>query len=465
TVLMSIPQFLQIDVQQLMQDVQSKTAQRLQELDILTVTPEAKLKKQVKTTSRVDWSKLPLIRQGKDVDLLAHVLNEQIDIRLIDPPSLPPTMYQDHRGMRIQVRLLDEVLDWPLDKLRKKTRHCRLCNSAFDSVLPAGEMTISGTFSPDFTDAEHIGFGGDICPMCRIYALNSHKSRTPSEKADGITGDRKGYRGAFALVTPSSHFAYRDDQNTLVEKQPPLDIGGRFSGILQRATFTLQEFMLFNALSRRVIAKLWQRLYDDDQTRPLSLPYLGAILLTQKRASDVRELFEYTEMLFSEVKLRTYPFQTTVRPAIEFIFEMAINDRKQHHTKHTYLKTNPMTMMISPDSKFTLLVDNALQLEVSRQFFADRKHLGELLSNIKGKKRRRDWLSSVLQGNDPVTATAEAFYDRSAFRQAENTFWEAKMGKGSPAEQWRAYEEVKAEIREIVSRYPLVIEFFINPKR
>jgi len=244
----------------------------------------------------------------------------------------------------------------------------------------------------------------------------------------------------------------------LVER-PPLDKGGRFSGALQRATFTLQEFALFNALSRRVIGEIWRRLNDGDGTQPLPLPYLGAILLTQDKAQEVQKLFYCLDVLFSDVQLWAYPFKVTARPAIDLAFEMAINDLQKHHTKHTYLKTNPITAVVEPGSKFTLLVDNGLQLEVSRQFFNDRKRLNQLLHALSGQKRQHHWLLSILQGNDPVTATVEAFYDQAAFDQAERVFWDPQMGGGSPAEQWRAYEKVREEIEQIVLRYPLLIEF------
>jgi hypothetical protein len=463
TILMSIPQFLSVDVQQLKQEVQAKATQYLQAMDVLTTIPEAKLKKQVRTINKVDWTKLSLIRQGPNVDLLAHGLNEQVAIRLIDSTSLPLQAYQDDRGRTFQARLLNKIAAWPVEQLRTKSRHCRICGSAFDSVLPAGVTTTAKTFSPDFTDAQHIGFSGDICPMCRIYALNSHQF-TQAEKARGSTGMRKAYRGAFALLMPSSHFTYRDEQGTLLE-QPPLDVGGRFSGALQRATFTSQEFVLFNVLSRRIIGEIWQRLNDGDGTHPLPLPYLGAILLTQDKAQDVRRLFDHLEVLFCNVELRVYPFKATIQPAVELAFEMAINDLQKHHTKHTYLKSNPITVTVSPESKFMLLVDNGLQLEVSHQFFADQKRIETLLSGIKGLERRRNWLLAVLGGNDPATATAEAFYDQATFWHAENTFWATQMGRGSPAKQWQAYEEVQKEIKQIVSRYPLLIEFFANPRR
>jgi hypothetical protein len=457
TIVMGLPQFLQIDVKNLEKQVKAATEQRLQKLDIRTLAAEKDLKKQARTRKRVDWEKLSLEWEGQNVDLLAHVFAEQVKIRLIDGKSLL-TKIQYKKGRKTQetkIRPLSEVVSWPVELLQGKSRRCRFCNSAFESVLPPSKAKVGGYF----TDIEHVGLGGDICPMCRIYVLNSHKSRTAAEKAKGITSDRKGYRGAFALLMPTSHFIYAEDQCRLVE-QPPLDVGGRFANPLQRATVTLQEYALFNMLSRRIIARIWTQLEDTDETQPLPLPYLGAILLTQDKFAQVQALFDCLEMLFEEVVLSAYPFEVTVQPAVELAFEMAVNDLQKHHTKHTYLKTSPTIVSADPESKFTLLVDNNLQLEVNRQFFADRDRLVELLNSIRGQQRQHNWLLSVLQGNDPVTATAETFYDRSSFYKAEDAFWSTHMEEGSPAEQWSTYEEVRKKVEQIVSRYPLLIEFF-----
>ena len=460
TVLMGIPQFLQVDIRQIEQQVKDAAEQRLRDLDIRTLASVNDLKRQAKVQSRVNWDAQPLTRQGSDVDLLAHVLTEQVEIRIIERGELTQKV-KDVNGKSFDVRFLNEIVSGPTVMLATKTRHCRFCNSAFNSAFPPGKAVV-GSY---FTDVEHVGFGGDICPMCRIYILNSHKSRTKTEKAQGITGDRKGYRGAFVIVSPSSHFTYDEEQCQLTER-PPLDIGGRFATPLQRATVTLQEYALFNMLSRRIISRLWARLDDQNASRPLPLPYLGAILLTQDDASTVRAMFDCLELLFDQVKLRAHPFEMFVRPSVELAFEMAVNDLRQHHTKHTYLKTNPTIVSVDPDSKFTLLVDNGLQLEVSREFFEDRRQVDELLGGIKGQARRRNWLLSVLQGMDPVTATVEAFYDYDApLWQAEKAFWDAQLGAPSLAEQWKQYEKAHAEISRIVAKHPMLIEFFAKPIR
>lgn len=464
TILMSIPQFLQVGVGQLTQQVKNVAERRLRSLDIRTLATEADLKKQARVRGRLNWATLPLIRQGQAVDLLAHVFVEQVRIRLIEKGQLTQKVrVRDKKGnlKERQVRWLNEIVSWPVELLKSKSRRCRFCNTAFDGFFPLAEATV-GIY---FTDIEHVGFGGDICPMCRIYRLNSHKSRTPTEKAQGITGDRKVYRGAFALIAPSSHFTYVEDQCKLVE-QPPLDVGGRFANPLQRATVTLQEYGLFNMLSRRIISQIWSQLDDANDICPLPLPYLGAILLTQNEGFQIRTtLFDCLEMLFDQVELLAYPFRVTVQPAVELAFEMAVNDLQKHHTKHTYLKTNPIIVAADPRSKFTLLVDNGIQLEVSKEFFEDQRRLCELREGIGKRERQHNWLLAVLQGNDPVTATAEAFYDRSPFGQAERMFWDTQLSAASPAEQWQQYEEVRDEMRRIVAKYPMLIWFFAKPRR
>ncbi len=477
TILMGIPQFLQVDDEKLKDEVKSAAEQRLKGLDVRVLASMDEIRNQSTVQGRV------LKRAGQDIDLLGHVFAEQIEIRLIDSGALVQRV-RDGQGHTFDLRLLSDMVARPIELMAGRSRHCRFCGTAFDSSLPPGEAVVGDYF----TDIEHVGFSGDICPMCRIYMLNSHKSRTPTEKSQGIKGDRKAYRGAFALLAPSSHFTYREDACHRLE-QPPLDVGDRFASPLQRATVTLQEYNLFNMISRRMIAGLWAELDSGNPNRPLPLPYLGGILFTQDQNEKIRALFDRLEALFEPVELLAYPFRVTVQPAVELAFEMVVNDRKQHHTKHTYLKTSPTIVGVDPGSKFTLLVDNKLQMEVSRQFFEDRKRLQKLLKGISDLDHRRDssltlitqppsnlegisdldhqrnWLLSVLQGADPVTAAEEAFSDSGSLQAAEHRFWDTQLSGSSLAEQWQQYERVRDEVRRIVAAYPMLIEFFAKPQR
>jgi len=459
TILMGIPHFLQVDVEQLKNNVKSAAEQRLKSLDVRVRASIDEIRKQSTVQGHVNWNALQLRRAGQDIDLLDHVFAEQMEIRLIDSGALIQQV-RDRQEHTFELRLLSDIVAHPIELMAGKPRHCRFCGTTFDSSFPQGEATVGH----DFTDIEHVGFGGDICPMCRIYMLNSHKSRTPTERAQGITGDRKAYRGAFALMAPSSHFTYREDACQRLE-QPPLDVGGRFASPLQRATVTLQEYNLFNMISRRIIAGLWAELDAGNKNLPLPLPYLGAILFTQDQNEKIRALFDRLEALFESVELMAYPFRVTVQPAVELAFEMAVNDRKQHHTKHTYLKTSPTIVGVDPGSKFTLLVDNRLQMEVNRQFFEDRKKLRELLRDIKDQERQRYWLLSILQGADPVTATDEAFSDSASLGAAERQFWDTQLSGLSLAKQWQQYEKIRDEVRRIAATYPMLIEFFAKPQR
>jgi hypothetical protein len=484
TILMGIPHFLQVNVGQLKNNVKSAAKQRLKSLDVRVLASIDEIRKQSTVQGHVNWNALQLRRAGQDIDLLDHVFAEQMEIRLIDSGKLVKQV-QDGQGNTFALRLLSDIVARPIELMAGKPRHCRFCSTAFDSSFPPGEAVVGH----DFTDIEHVGFSGDICPMCRIYMLNSHKSRTPAEKSQGVKGARKAYRGAFALLAPSSHFTYREDACQCLE-QPPLDVGGRFASPLQRATVTLQEYNrvdssepsafekplqratvtlqeynLFNMISRRIIADLWAELDAGNKNLPLPLPYLGAILFTQDQNEKIRALFDRLEALFESVELMAYPFRVTVQPAVELAFEMVVNDRKQHHTKHTYLKTSPTIVGVDPGSKFTLLVDNRLQMEVNRQFFEDRKRLQELLEGISDLDHRRDWLLSVLQGADPVTAAEEAFSDSGLLWAAEHRFWDRQLSGSSLAEQWQRYEQVRDEVRRIVATYPMLIEFFAKPQR
>jgi hypothetical protein len=461
TILMGIPHFLQVNVEQFKNNVKSAAKQRLKSLDVRVLASIDEIRKQSAVQGHVNWNALQLRRAGQDIDLLDHVFAEQMEIRLIDSGKLVKQV-QDGQGRTFALRLLSDIVARPIELMAGKPRHCRFCSTAFYSSFPPGEAVVGH----DFTDIEHVGFSGDICPMCRIYMLNSHNSRTPAEKSQGVKGARKAYRGAFALLAPSSHFTYREDACQCLE-QPPLDVGGRFASPLQRATVTLQEYNLFNMISRRIIAGLWAELDTGNKNLPLPLPYLGAILFTQDQNEKIRALFDRLEALFGSVEFMAYPFRVTVQPAVELAFEMAVNDRKQHHTKHTYLKTSPTIVGVDPGSKFTLLVDNRLQVEVNRQFFEDRKRLQKLLEGISDLDHRRDWLLSVLQGADPVTAAEEAFSDSGLLWAAEHRFWDIQLQlpDSSLAEQWQRYEQVRDEVRRIVATYPMLIEFFAKPQR
>lgn len=446
TILMGIPHFLQVDLAQLMQEVRAGTEERLHRLDVRFLASPEELKKQARGLSSVNWSKLPLQRRGNEIDLLAHVFQEQLEIRQVGGAGTP--------------LLLADVVARPRELTRNRSRRCRFCNTMFESAFPSGTATVGA----DFTDVEYIAFTGDICPMCQVYRLNSHKSRTPAERAQGITGDRKGYRGAFALIVPSSHFTYLENQCHQLE-QPPLDVGGRFANPLQRSRVTLQEYNLFNMISRRIVARLWAALDPAHRSKPLPLPYLGAILLTQDRDKEVRALFDRMEQIFEAVELTAYPFRVVVQPAVEVAMEMAINDCKKHHTKHTYLKTNLVVVPVSPESKFTLVLDNQLQQEVSRQFFEDRRRLDEILRLIP-TSARYSWLLDIFRGVDPLTAAMEALADQEdPLAHAEHFYTRLCPQTDGVAARWQRYREVCREIQDIVSRNPMLLEFYQKPKR
>lgn len=415
----------------------------------------ATLKSETLSLARNKLNSLDVLTTSQNPDLLETVFDSQVEIREVPDRGVRP-------------RSLDKVIANPSEQLGQaatRGRRCRICGSAFDSKLP------QKTDWPghDFTDPEHLGFGSDICPLCRIYAVNSHKSRTPEEKNRGITGDRKALRGSFALILPSSHFDVQDEDCRLVEK-PPLDVGGRFDLAtvpLHRVTVTQQEYALFNQMSRRVIAGLWLKI---ESTAALPLPYLGGILLTHREASQVRKVLPAMRALFAPVTLKAYPFDVKVTPGVEIALDVVLTDFKQHHTKHTYLKSRASIVPIHPDSRLSMLADNKLQIELNRDWFKAYDRLAAFTAGMSAGQRK-EWLKRVAGGSDVVTAYYESAETslrskRKTAKTAEQmafafagSFWITRFGD-DPSQGWAAYEDELKNIREILGRYPMFPQLF-----
>lgn len=173
-------------------------------------------------------------------------------------------------------RPLDEAVLHPsslLAKARKSSsaKICRLTGTPFttDLIPPTAgvhETRLDKLFSSSFVDTEFVGISGDIAPLTYLYVLNSPGSGGAGRK--GVP-KRKALRGAFAFLSPASHFAIGEQGAKAIET-PPLDKGGRFSNQLNRITVTTQEFTLFQQMSRRIVAELWQKVSPD---KLLPLPY------------------------------------------------------------------------------------------------------------------------------------------------------------------------------------------------
>ena len=283
------------------------------------------------------------------------------------------------------------------------------------------------------------------------------------------------------ILPPASHFAIDQQGKEAIEK-PPLDTGNRFASQLNRVTVTTQEFTLFQQMSRRIIAKIWQKIAEDEC---LPLPYLGAIALTQepKHRTRIAQLLPELDLLFSRVSLRAYPFELDVSPAIEIGLETSVHDRKLHHTRHTLLKTTPHIITIGSQTAIPILIDDNVQVSLTKEFF-DRVNLfSKLTSEIKSRKRKVNqkdlWLKLLLTNNDPVTAVFESAIatidtrtlpktfslETVAFNRAED-FWERYINKGDFAESWEQYEQLSEETTNTLEEFPalLLLLQMLQPK-
>ena len=389
-----------------------------------------------------------VLTQKDNVDYLKAAFDNQIDIRKVP----------GRQAKRTKNRPLNEIILHPSEMLNKARKSpsgkvCCLTGTPFISKLPPEQTRLKKLFSDKFVDTEFVGFGEDIAPLTYLYVINS-----PNTTEKPL---RTSLRGSFAFFAPASHFA-ADDQKLTALEQPPLDIGGRFRNQLNRVTVTTQEFTLFQQMSRRVIAKLWQHIAPDE---PLSLPYLGAIALTHESKERVRKLLPHLDLIFSEIALKAYPFESKVCPAIEFALETAIKDAK-HAGKHTLLKTMPRIITAAPQSAVPILIDDNVQVSLTKEFFKQANLLDKLTNELKRRKKRLNqkdlWLKLVLSNNDPITAVFESSVsitnmEHTAFHDAED-FWDRYIDdKGDFAESWEEYEWLRQNATNALEEFPALL--------
>ncbi len=389
-----------------------------------------------------------IVKDKDDVDYLKAAFEDQIEVR-----EVPNQRHTSQKGF--PVRLVAPVLERPgklLEQRASSGRECRLCGSAFGSRLLPETGNLAKLFSADFTDGQYLGqTATDVCPLCRLYILNS-----PGAVAG--KGKRKVLRGSFAIIIPTSHFGIQSMTATPIE-QPPLDISGRFQGSLDRVTVTTQEFTLFQQISRRIVAQLWRRI---EPKAPLPLPYLGAILLTHENNQKVRQLLPEFRALFQEVLLRAYPYEIPVSPSVEIALDTYLNDSK-HVSRHTYLKARSTTLPISPTSRLHVLLNNSSQIELSAELFAAVDQLTNLLPRSKNNQQEHYWLSQSLLGSDPISATYEAAKavtklrprEEAAFGIAER-YWKRLHGAEDLAKAWSEYEISRTVVEKISNRFPFL---------
>ena len=405
-----------------------------------------------------------VLTQKDGVDYLAAAFDSQIDIREV-PGRLskrPPSK----KGVPDNFRPLNDAVQHPAVRLSEARnssdgRVCRLTGTPFVSNLPPAPTGLGDLFSKKFVDTEFVGFGEDIAPLTHLYRINSPGSGSKA---------RKSLRGSFAFFAPASHFA-ADDQELKAVEQPPLDIGGRFRNELNRITVTTQEFTLFQQMSRRVIAKLWHQIAPDEH---LPLPYLGAIALTHESNDRVRSLLPHLDLIFSNVALKAYPFESEVRPAIEVALVTTIKPDRSAHQKHTLLKMTPHITAVNSQSAIPVLIDDNVQVSLTKAFFEREKLLTEVTNELKRTKKRVNqknlWLKLVLSNNDPVTAVLESSaatinvgrlpknstLEDIAFKDAED-FWNRHIDKGDFADSWKRYEELKQNAANALEEFPALL--------
>ncbi len=410
------------------------------------------LKTEILALVKTKLKMLDVLTLDEQIDLLKTVFDSQIEVRVV-----PFAAASSKRSIDLVIAHAHQRLS----EVTSTGHYCRVCGSPFKSDFP----TKNDWPGHDFTDTEHLGNGKEICPLCRIYVINTQKSRTVEEKRDGITGDRKALRGSFAVISPSSHFAVKDDDCQLVDK-PPLDIAGRFDlsqTPLKRVTVTQQEFVLFNQMSRRIIGTIWRKI---EPTAALPLPYLGGILLTQREAKQVRKVLPLVRELLASVTLLAYPFKAKVTPGVEIALDVILTDFKQHHTKYTHLKSRTSVFPIHPDSRLFVLADGKLQIELNRDWFNASDRLAAFTASM-SYPQRKEWLRRVAGGSDIMTAYFEStqtylLSKRSTAPTAQEkafsftgSFWTKQFGDNTE-QGWIHYEQKSKEIQNILDHYPML---------
>lgn len=412
-------------------------------------------------TARQQFDSLNVLTVENGIDYLAAAFDSQIDVREV--PG------RHHKRTSSERPLMEAVL-YPSQLLTNARnspdcRICRLTGTPFVTHLAPVPPRSDTLFSSSFVDTEFIGMGRDIAPLTYLYVLNS-----PNAGGAGRAGvpKRTSLRGSFALFAPASQFAMSEQSSQSVEV-PPLDKAGRFHSILNRITVTTQEFTLFQQMSRRIIAHLWQTIAPNEA---LPLPYLGAILLTHDSRQHIRALLPHLDTLLTDVSLKAYPFNLKVQPAIEVALEAAVKDQK-HASKHTLLKISPRTITVGSNATIPLLTDDDVQTDVNKALLERVAELSSITDRLTRRKRKLNqkdlWLKLVLAGVDPVTAVLESAQaaintkklskelslDSAAFNAAEE-FWDKFISHGDLAQSWKQYEKLNQATVAALEEFPIL---------
>lgn len=415
-----------------------------------------------------------VLTEKDNIDYLKAAFDSQIEVRVV-----PGRLHKRPKRQKDKIdnfRPLNEAVQRPMERLSEvrnspNTRLCCLTGTWFKANLSEWALNAKNLFKERFVDTEFVSLVEDtnqeryLSPLAYLYVINSSGAGKGGQT-------RKAFRGSFAYLAPASHFAI-DEHGAIAIENPLLDRGGRFANQLNRVTVTTQEFTLFQQMSRRIIAKLWQSITENE---PLPLPYLGSIALTQEpeQRTYINQLLPQLDLLFSEVSLRAYPFKLDVKPAIEIALEIAVYDKERHHTKHTLLKTTPHTIIVDPRSSVPILIDDNVRSDLSKEFFKRVNLLTDTIKDLthwKKKSNQKDlWLKLVLTNNDPVTAVFESAVatlntkrlpktwslEDTAFKEAEN-FWDRHMDNSDFTQSWKQYEALNQKATSTLEEFPALL--------
>jgi len=420
-------------------------------------------------------------KQINNTDLLKFVLNEQVEVRLVDSAANDPARGKPVHALinRPHVLMGDPSLQ----------SRCIVCGSPIQGgkgrYFNASRNILRDIFSDRFTDLEHVDLGDDVCPLCLIYASSENK---------------KLLRGAMAILSPST--SLRAPVSHHLIEQPRFDCAERFAPNrpMVKAGMTLQELVLLTLLSRRIIAGLMpfdtrlgtgmvgdvtmrQRVKGQDVESVVGryLPYSGAYLLFNAVETFFRTVFLGEDNsgkpsfdVWQEVQLTAYPFELRLSPSFTMLLELRLNaDIQAHAQAHTLLKSRPSTVYLSQDSAFYVLVDNAVQERVDRDYVETLRLLEDLASGA--GVDCSEFIRALLSGEDPLTAAYEVAKpsrgtkaDPDTLRiNAVNNISKRKevMGGGTPEEIWATFIRQREAIKARCQEHPTLIHFFAKRRK
>jgi len=421
-------------------------------------------------------------KQAATDNLLDVVLGQMVEVRPIaeneneEYEAMWKGKPQKRQGKPVH-KLIQRPYQLMVDSAR--THVCVVCCSPITQNAAGcykGKFKLQaqqGVFSERFTDFEHVGFEGVVCPLCLIYANSANT---------GLL------RGAQAFLAPST--ALSAPVRSVPVEKPRFDNAGRFDSkrSLLKTAVTLQEMVLLTAISRRIVDKLLlpfrievngravgevqmiRQTGDEITVTPVGvyLPYAGVYLLYHQTA--VRSLYQDvlvgsdpgTPNLWQTVQLRAYPFQLEISPAFTLLVSMRDN-ASNFHTRHTLLKSRPTQVFLSPNASFNVLVDAAVQETVDSEL-AEAIRLVRQLADMRGLKRR-EFINALLAGHDPIEAAYLAARRPSRqkgeiFRLVQaQRFWnrEEVIAGETAEEQWEKFNQLAEQVRELAQAHPTLL--------